>query len=217
MPPTILLATLGTHGDVAPFLALGQALQHAGARPILLINPAERPWVEQAGLEAVWVGEPYDVREELRKRPAYLSSLRGGTLVMREIFVPAAETFYTATREAIQQHKPAAVVAHIALAGPVWAAREADVPLAMAHLTPLTFANPADLGHYGRATRAGLRLALPIAIRGFAHFFGIAAKRLGLPREWATFDQTVLGGDAQLGMWSPTFRPPAPGDPPGAI
>ncbi|MGG6295899.1 glycosyltransferase [Leptolyngbya sp. AN02str] len=47
---TIAILTLGSRGDVQPYIALGLGLQQAGDRVIFVTEPSFQPWVEQYGL-----------------------------------------------------------------------------------------------------------------------------------------------------------------------
>lgn len=51
-PPRIILATVGSLGDLHPFLAIGQALLARGARPVLAVPFDHVPKCREAGLEA---------------------------------------------------------------------------------------------------------------------------------------------------------------------
>src|SRR6266508_1157265 len=47
--PIVLLAS-GTHGDIIPYLALGQGLQEAGCPVCVATHPTFRPLVDRLGL-----------------------------------------------------------------------------------------------------------------------------------------------------------------------
>lgn len=55
----IIISTVGTVGDVVPFLALGQALRQRGHEIVVAVNTALHPLVRAAGLEAAACGPPY--------------------------------------------------------------------------------------------------------------------------------------------------------------
>ena len=55
MAKKIILATMGSLGDLHPFLAIGQALKARGARPVMAIPEDSVAKAEAAGLEAVAV------------------------------------------------------------------------------------------------------------------------------------------------------------------
>ncbi len=63
---TIVISTVGTLGDLLPFLALGKALQTRGQRITLAVNPAFLGLAEEAGLRAVSCGPAFGPAEALR-------------------------------------------------------------------------------------------------------------------------------------------------------
>jgi len=60
----IVIATIGSRGDVQPYLNLGQGLRDAGHEVTLATNPTLCPLAEQHGLHAVPVGRPVDMGAE---------------------------------------------------------------------------------------------------------------------------------------------------------
>ena len=47
---SVLLPTIGSSGDVHPFIALGLELKRRGHRPTVLTNPMFAPLIERVGL-----------------------------------------------------------------------------------------------------------------------------------------------------------------------
>jgi len=52
----VLISTLGSHGDLLPFIALAQKFASHGHEPILYTNPFFRECVEATGISFVPVG-----------------------------------------------------------------------------------------------------------------------------------------------------------------
>ncbi len=52
----VLLTTIGSFGDLNPYIGLGLALKRRGHQPVLAVANAYRPHVEAAGLECRPVG-----------------------------------------------------------------------------------------------------------------------------------------------------------------
>ena len=50
MTKKIVLSTLGSHGDIHPFIALGKALQSRGYAPVLATTDLYRDMAEREGL-----------------------------------------------------------------------------------------------------------------------------------------------------------------------
>lgn len=60
----VVIATIGSRGDVQPYLNLGQGLRDAGHDVTLATNPTLCPLAEQHGLRAAPVGRPVDMGVE---------------------------------------------------------------------------------------------------------------------------------------------------------
>ncbi len=60
----IIVATIGSRGDVQPYIVLGEGLRDAGHDVTLATNPTLCPLVEQHGLQAAPVGHPVDMGVE---------------------------------------------------------------------------------------------------------------------------------------------------------
>ncbi len=60
----IVIATLGSRGDVQPYINLSQGLLEAGYRVVLATNPTLKELVEGHGVPCVTVGPPVDMGEE---------------------------------------------------------------------------------------------------------------------------------------------------------
>jgi sterol 3beta-glucosyltransferase len=60
----ILVATIGSRGDVQPYINLSQGLQAAGHHVTLATNPSLCPLVAQHGIHAAPVGRPVDMGAE---------------------------------------------------------------------------------------------------------------------------------------------------------
>ena len=67
----ILLATLGSRGDVEPFIALGLALQRAGHQPLLGASQRYQAWIESWGLSCAPMDNGFvELLESLEGRAA---------------------------------------------------------------------------------------------------------------------------------------------------
>src|SRR5439155_24660470 len=61
-----LLATIGSHGDVHPFVGLGAALKQRGHRVTLMLNEHFVPLAQKAELETIALGSDADFREGIK-------------------------------------------------------------------------------------------------------------------------------------------------------
>jgi rhamnosyltransferase subunit B len=89
----VLLPTLGSSGDVHPFIALGLALRRRGHRATILTNPYFRELIESQGLEFLPVGRSEDV-SRIIMHPDLWHPRRGFGVIAREVIVPAIAEIY---------------------------------------------------------------------------------------------------------------------------
>jgi sterol 3beta-glucosyltransferase len=57
----IIIVTIGSRGDVQPYINLGQGLRDAGHDVVLATNPTLCPLAEQHGLKTIPIGRPVDM------------------------------------------------------------------------------------------------------------------------------------------------------------
>jgi hypothetical protein len=98
----VLLTTIGSFGDLNPYIGLGLALKRRGHEPVLAVAHAYRPHVEAAGLECRPVGphgDPWDQALVAR----IMHPLRGAEFLVRDLLMPtigeAYDDLYAATAD----------------------------------------------------------------------------------------------------------------------
>jgi rhamnosyltransferase subunit B len=142
----VLLPTLGSAGDVNPFIGLGRALQARGHRATVITNPYFQPTIEAQGLEFLPVGTLADVESALAD-PDLWHARKGFAVVARRVIVPSIETVY----RHIEAHADADTV--VAASGISFGARVAQdrlrVPTASIHLQPVVIRSLIDSGMFG--------------------------------------------------------------------
>lgn len=216
----VLLVTVGSHGDVHPFIALARALINTGHTPAILTNPHFARVVEGAGVECLPIGEDLDIRDIIAARPV-MDAHRGPMTVMRELMLPVVGQVYERTLDALKNWRADVCVAHPICMGAPWACERAGVPCDTAALAPSMWFNPADrlvMIPWGspephrwtvRAQLAAGRVMMRLALDSGLNR---ARRELGLPRLKDGFFSEALGGRHNLGLWSPHFRGAVPGD-----
>lgn len=217
----VLLTTLGSGGDVHPFIALGLALGELGHEPILLTNPHFEPRIRAAGLPFLPLGEAYDY-ERIVADPRLTGTIRGPLFVLHQTTGPATHAALDALERAIDDTRPDVVAHHHLVFGADWVCSARQIPRAAVALAPLLWLSVSDPGVYpplpfrpppplARARRVLERRISRVLIdrrineAGRAHGYAPARDH---------FFRASLGGDLNLGLWSPAFRPPARDDPP---
>jgi rhamnosyltransferase subunit B len=133
---TILLLTIGSHGDVHPFIGLGIALKQRGHRVRVIVNPHFADLVTQAGLELIPLGVAEDFTT-LRENPDLWHPRKG----FKTVFTAVADGLRP-IYEAVTQNYIAGetVIAASSLAfGARVAQDKFNLPLATIHLAPAVF------------------------------------------------------------------------------
>jgi rhamnosyltransferase subunit B len=142
----VLLPTLGSAGDVHPFIALGLALRARGHRATILTNPYFQPLIEQLGLGFLPVGTIEDIAAAIVD-PNLWHSRRGFEVVAKRVILPAIDKIY----RLIETHAGADTV--LAASGIAFGARLAQenlgIPAATVHLQPALIRSLIDQGMMG--------------------------------------------------------------------
>lgn len=217
----VFVVTSGSHGDVHPFLAIGQELLARRHDVVFFTHPYFEPEVEAAGLELVPICEELDVASMMRD-PELMHPTRGGPKILRMV-LEATPSALSTVRRGFEERPPDVVVSHPICFGVRWLCEEKRTPWVTATLSPLFWFSPGDPvptlqkrpgSLRRRAARTVGRMILP-----FAGWFGdrqLNPVRVlaGFEPQRGTFLADFHGGDLNLGMWSPAFRRPTPEDPP---
>jgi rhamnosyltransferase subunit B len=141
----VMLPTLGSSGDVHPFIALGRAMQQRGHRVTVLTNPLFQALIESQGLEFLALGKLEAAQVAIGNPDVW--HLRKGFAIIASVIVPAiAETY----RYIEQRADSNTVVAFSTLAfGGRVAQEKLGVPSASVHLQPSIIRTYADQGMLG--------------------------------------------------------------------
>jgi rhamnosyltransferase subunit B len=215
-----LLTTVGSSGDINPFIAVGRALRDRGHEATLLINPFFESAARQAGLGYLPLGEELDFRV-MNEVKHVAHARKGGIAVMRHMILPHIREFYEHTLHAIDAVRPDAVLAHHISVGVTWACEARGVPVATAVLAPSLWLNPNDRPVFG-----GLPDNLPGWLLRASVWVGKrqcrflidpminkARRDLGLAPVRDSVFIDPQAEELNFGLWSPVMRPPMAGDP----
>lgn len=145
-PLNVLLPTLGSAGDVHPFIALGCALQRRGHRATVITNPFFRASIEAQGLGFLPVGTVADVESAIAD-PHLWHPQRGFEVVARRVIVPSMREIY----RLIEAHADSRTV--VGASSISFGARLAEerlgLPSASVHLQPTVIRSLIDQGMFG--------------------------------------------------------------------
>ena len=132
-PRDILIAVVGSHGDVHPFIAIGKGLRDRGHRVRVIVNPHFASIVRGAGLEVIPFGTDEEYRA-LASHPDLWHPLKGPKYVFREMgaLIPGMH------RAIVEHYSPGrTVVVHSSLALGARVAQETHgIPTVTVHLQP---------------------------------------------------------------------------------
>ena len=149
----VLLPTMGSAGDVHPFIALGVALQARGHRATILTNPIFQGVIEAQGLGFLAVGTAAEANTAIANPELW--HLRKGFSVIAQVIVPAIAQTY----RLIEKHADSrTVVAFSSLAfGARLAQEKLGVPSASVHLQPSVIRTLVDQGMMGNVRLSAAR------------------------------------------------------------
>lgn len=150
---SVLLPTMGSAGDVHPFIALGVAMQARGHRATIMTNPIFREVIEAQGLRFIAVGTAEEANAAIANPELW--HLRKGFKVIAQVIVPAIAEIY----RLIEEHADSnTVVAFSSLAfGARVAQEKLGVPSASVHLQPSVIRTFADQGMMGNVRLSASR------------------------------------------------------------
>jgi len=220
----ILIVTLGSHGDLHPFLAVGRALAARGHRCAVATHPFFTPDIVAAGLTPT----PFLTErsyERLLREPHLFHRFRGPRVLVRE-FGEVLPALIAGLRREIAVRRPDLILSHLAAMGASWIAAEAGVPWAIAALSPLYWNNPDDPvpllqlapgAWRKRQARVLGHAAIPVLHAVSDAWVNRLRARTGFPPGRNLLFGEARGGDLNLGLWSNAFRPALRGDPPQGV
>ena len=215
----VLLTTIGSFGDLNPYIGLGLALKRRGHHPVLAVANAYRPHVEAAGLECRPVGphgDPWD--HKLVER--IMHPLRGAEFLVCDLLMPtigeAYDDLFAATTDVD------AIVSHpLTFTAPLVAAKR-GLPWAASVLFPMSFfsladppqvvANPLVAGVHRRwpgVMRWGIPLG-KIVSRSWGDQVQALRQKLGLPRGGHPLYEGQFSPHLNLALFSRVLAEPQP-------
>lgn len=220
-----LIASVGSNGDIHPYVGVGMALRERGHQVGFLAQPYFERLIRDAGLTYFQMGDLFDLAE-LAHHPEMMSPWFGTVHILRGHIFPQIGAAVKAAEAAIQRFQPDALLIHHICFGLPWVAERQGVPAALGALSPLVMLSRQDPCVYnplGQATKPGWSawLNLKIAKLGCRVIYDPPLNRwrreLGLPRGRDWFLTDLRNASRVLGLWSPHFRGPMSDDPGNAV
>lgn len=216
----ILIVTVGSHGDIHPFLAIGAELVKRGHRVTMVTNSYYAGQVEEAGCALVPLGERFDL-SELAKNPQMMAKWTGSVNIFKELIIPNAPAIVQAVEGVHKRDAVDVVLTHHIALGAAWACERIGVPHVVGCLSPVAWNNRLDPCVLMPLPMVFSDMIRPITTKwarwgtglAFDGMLNKAREEVGLPRRKYIYMNDTLGGVANLGLWSRHFRGPLPGDP----
>ena len=217
----IVLATIGSLGDLHPFLALGKGLRANGHRVTIATSAIFEGNVKAAGLEHHPLRPDVSFIETDPAMMARLLDTRHGTeRLLRELLIPALRDTYDDLRPLLENADY--LVNHpIVFAGPILA-DELNLPWASVNMAPLAALSAYDLPVFANApglsmtrafgplvTKPVLKLGHRIIAKWSEPIRRFRAEK-GLPDRGDPLWEGQHSPDLVLSLWSKYFAPPQP-------
>lgn len=223
----IVIASVGSLGDVHPFIAIGQALQARGHAVTLVTNNNFSTMVQAAGLVHASAGSGVDLDAAMAS-PNLWDPMKGLGVFWKHMLAPAIEPSFRQI-EAIAARGPCAVLAPPVMFGARFARERLGVPLVSAYTAPAVLRSdgaPLTMAHWRlpRGTpRALVRLAWRALDRHKLHpmaqrpLHDIAARldAAAPPLQQSIFGEWMHSPDGGVTLFPDWFAPPRAGWPAG--
>jgi rhamnosyltransferase subunit B len=213
------LCTLGSAGDVYPFIGIGQELRKRGYRLTLVTNPFFEAQARDVGLEFVGLGSVGDYLSII-ENPDLWHRHKGLKLLAESALLPSMEPLY----EIISSFDPSQTVlaAQGQLFGAHMAHEKLGFPFVTIHLQSSTFRSVYDVpllpAWMPPLLKSGLFSLLDFFVldRIFAPRINRFRRSLALPAVKKIFASSMHSPQLSLGLFPDWFAPPQPDWPPQA-
>jgi sterol 3beta-glucosyltransferase len=131
----ILIMTIGSRGDIQPFIALGKGLQAAGYEVALQTAEAYKPFVEENGLTYAYMNNDFMLLAESKEGQAAVEG--GGKLSLMKKVMPMLRRMLEDEWQAARNFQPDAIIHHPKSLGGYHIAEKLNVPLFLSLALPL--------------------------------------------------------------------------------
>jgi rhamnosyltransferase subunit B len=137
----IVLATLGSYGDLFPYLTLGRTLTARGHSVVIATSPSHAPIVEAAGLAFHALRPDVDVSDRALMQ-ALMGQIRGSERVVKMVLEMTRENY--ADLDAAVANADLLLTHPLTFAGPLIARKRPSLRWASSVLAPLSFFSAYD-------------------------------------------------------------------------
>ncbi|MFO0830725.1 MAG: glycosyltransferase [Phycisphaerales bacterium] len=218
----VLLCSIGSHGDIHPYVAVARALRARGHEAAVVANPYFRGVVEGAGVPFLPLGGHIDLAEAIRETPGAMAQFGGSMKLVRNWLMPLLEEHTRSLMSHARSVGAGVIVGHTITFPVPMVCEKLGLRFVASSLAPVGWMNANDQPCYSALDRTWppltlCRLNLWVGRLMMRWRIDAAVNRvragLGLrPVREAWYSQT-RGGELNLGLWSPIFRGGYAGDP----
>ncbi len=217
----VLIATIGSAGDVHPFLGVAEELRRRGHEVAMLVNPHFEARVRALGIEYFPLGTEDDLLRVLHS-PRLANQRQSPYLVIEALFNNSIEPSYAAMQEAVKAWKPDAILRHHIFPTARWVGEEHKIPVYTAVLAPAMLFAPSEpmifRSHmpvwFQKALSRPLKTAGKYAMRWYVDRpVNQVRAKLGLAPMRDVLYRESHEGTRVLGLWSRHYRGPREDDP----
>ncbi len=187
-PLRVLVTTVGSSGDVHPFVAIGAALRDRGHDVTMLVNPYFESTVRGAGLDYAPLGTYWSPTDAARAHPGAFRRLTGTWVVMRTLFMEGLRDAYPSLRATLERMRPDVVVGHQISFGLPWLVREFGSRWVTCVLSPSTLLSDEDPSVYPFGLDVRGR---PMWLRRFQHANALRMMGMILDRPMNRFRREI--------------------------
>lgn len=217
----VLITSIGSGGDVHPFLAIGRELSRRGHEVEVAVNPVYEGRVRAAvdpaegrALRFRAVGTIEQFRE-VEADPRVADRRASTGFILDQLMRRSVPDTIEAVEASVREFAPDVILRHHVSVGSRWIAQKHGIPCVTGVLAPVFFFSRQDImvlpnwpfDHvpaWVRRLRVELgRWMLRLA---FDRPLNRMRREIGLRPERDAFMHDIMGTDATLGLWSPHFR-----------
>jgi UDP:flavonoid glycosyltransferase YjiC (YdhE family) len=217
----VLMITVGSAGDVHPFIGVGLALKARGHEVRIATNPHFKARIRSAGLGFYPLGTIEDYNKVIHD-PRLVREFASPRLVIDELIHGSVRPTVELTKHVIEKWRPDVIVRHHISLGSRWVAKDHGIPTATLVLAPAFFFSRQDPAAYRsweslNASPFMTEVKMQIARRVMRWFMDRPLNRirreLGMEPGRDFLFGEVKDGNITLGMWSKHLRGRAVDDP----
>jgi rhamnosyltransferase subunit B len=209
----VFLSTIGSAGDVNPFVAIGSELKRRGHQVTLVTSAYFEPLARGAGLDFVGLGTPGDYRATVDD-PDLWDPKGGFRVFARRVVIPAMRPLYDIVSENLSSN--AILVAQGQTFGAHIAHEKHGMPFVTVHLQPAAFRTIHDAplmpGWIPPLLRPAVYALFDYLVldRELAGDVNAFRSQLGLPKVRSIFGSWAHSPQKSIGLFPDWFAPPQP-------